>query len=143
MHRPPARLLPGQDPVQVVEIGTRRPLGVGAGGIAILGALTDEEARRVVLRNSARPLAAFDTTPAAVLKAGAAARRLGHAVLAPHGVDGVTRHWRCRCSTPRGIPVAALAVAAISRRMGRQRQEQSLQVLRAAAQACKEKLFSR
>jgi DNA-binding IclR family transcriptional regulator len=133
----------GSYPVKtlVVEIGTRRPLGVGAGAIAILGALTDEEARRVVLRNSAR-LAAFDTTPVAVLKAAAAARRLGHAVLAPHGVDGVTA-LAVPVFDPRGIPLAALAVAAINRRMGRQRQEQSLQVLRSAAQTCKEKLFLR
>ena len=38
----------------IIEVGNRRPLGVGAGGIALLMPLPDEELERVVSANEAR-----------------------------------------------------------------------------------------
>lgn len=49
-------LQPGPSPIRVVtlEIGTRRPLGIGAGGLAILGAMPAEE--RSLLLDRIEPL---------------------------------------------------------------------------------------
>src|SRR5581483_8105304 len=73
----------GSYPVKtlVVDVGTHRPLGIGAGGLAILAASPAEEAERILRANAAQfPL--YGTKTAEVLKAVRAARRLGH-VAAP------------------------------------------------------------
>lgn len=126
----------GSYPVKtlVVDVGTRRPLGIGASAIAMLGALTDEECRQVALRNSSR-LAAFGMTPAAVLRAVRLSRRLGYTAAPAYGVDSVTA-LAMPVLDPHGNPIAAFAVAAINARMGRQRQKQLLEILQGAVQTC-------
>jgi len=126
----------GSYPVKtlVVDVGTRRPLGIGAGAVAMLGALSDEGCRQVALRISSR-LAAFGTTPAAVLRAASLSRRLGYTAATAHGIDSVTALAMPVLDT-HGNPMAAVAVAAINARMGRQRQKQLVAVLQEAVQAC-------
>jgi DNA-binding IclR family transcriptional regulator len=123
----------------VVEVGTRRPLGVGSGTTAMLGAMTDEQCRQVALRNSRR-FPAFGTSPDAVLKAAASARRLGYAATPAVGVEGASALGVAILDSRRE-PVAALALAAIDRRMQRTRQKELLEILLRAADACGKALF--
>src|ERR687892_968306 len=62
-----------------LEIGMRRPLGVGTGSLAILSALPDEEVRHIVTANAPR-LPEYGLTPASLLGQVKKAQKLGYAV---------------------------------------------------------------
>jgi DNA-binding IclR family transcriptional regulator len=99
-----------------VEVGTRRPLGVGAGGIAILGTLESAEARRIVASLARRLAAQPHTSAAQILRASDTARRLGYGLSdeqVAKGVRGVAVSLR----NAAGEPVGALGIAAISERL--------------------------
>jgi DNA-binding IclR family transcriptional regulator len=111
-----------------VEVGTRRPLGVGAGGIAILGTLAAAEARRIVAslapRYAALPLASAEQ----IVRCSDQARRHGYALSdgqVVKGVRGIALSLRDRA----GLPVAAVGIAAISERMRPSRTPQLLEML--------------
>jgi DNA-binding IclR family transcriptional regulator len=112
-----------------VEVGTRRPLGVGAGGLSILGALPAEEAHRIVaalaMRLQAQPL----TSAAQVKRSSDQARRLGYALSddqVARGVRGLAVCVRSRT----GVPMAAIGIAAISERMRPNRIMELVELLR-------------
>ena len=112
----------------VVDVGTQRPLGVGAAGIAILQAMPDDEAQEVIRKNADRfPL--FDTTADSVFKAVRAARSAGYVSTRVHGVEGVTA-IALPITDPEGQAVAALAVAAVAKRMSRARQAELVRIVR-------------
>lgn len=112
----------------VVEVGTRRPLGVGAASLAMLQAMRDDELKDVV-RENGRHFASFGTTTAAVLKDARAAAKLGYVSARVPGVDGVNA-IALPIIDSQGNPVAALAVAAITQRMSRSRQMKLLRIVR-------------
>lgn len=118
----------------IVEVGTRRPLGVGSAATAMLGAMTDEECRQVVLRNSAH-FAAYGTAAATVLKRAALARRQGYAALPVVSVEGASAVG-VPVLDARREPVAAMAVAGILPRMTRARQKELVEILQGAAEEC-------
>jgi len=95
-----------------VEIGTRRPLGVGAGGIAILSAF--DEALSVQILDTLRPeLAAFPNATLKILKiAVRAARRAGYAFS-----DGYVRSNVRAVAVPIlndwNLPIGALSVVSV------------------------------
>jgi DNA-binding IclR family transcriptional regulator len=115
----------------VVEVGTRRPLGIGAGSLAILSALPDTEMERVV-RDNARRLKVYNKRPEALLKTVKAARKAGYTAGPVHGVDGAIA-LGVPVFDPGGVPVAGLSVAAISTRMTSSRQMTLLKILRSQA----------
>lgn len=92
-----------------VEVGTRRPLGVGAGGISILGSLQVAEAQRIVT-SLARRLAAQPRT-SAEQSYGISDEQVAKGV---RGVGVCVRDIR-------GTPVAAIGIAAISERLAPRR----------------------
>ena len=102
----------GAFPVKVLtqNVGTRRPLGVGSGSLALLAALDDDEVRNVLRRNSAR-LAPYPTVTTDVLmQAVQDARQRGYAFNPGHLLKGmygvgVTVHLARQ-------PIAAISVAA-------------------------------
>lgn len=99
-----------------VEVGTRRPLGVGAGGVAILGTLPSAEARRIVASLARRLAAQPHTSGAQILRGSDTARKLGYALSdeqVAKGVRGVAVSLR----DAGGEPVGALGIAAISERL--------------------------
>ncbi|TFZ04499.1 IclR family transcriptional regulator [Ramlibacter rhizophilus] len=100
----------------VLEVGSRRPLGVGAGGLAILAMMKDEE-RAEVIERVAPKLRSFGGLTAAVLaQACRKTRSLGASVIQDTvnlGVSAVGRAFRDAL----GQPVGALSVAAMSQRM--------------------------
>jgi DNA-binding IclR family transcriptional regulator len=112
-----------------VEVGTRRPLGIGAGGIAILGTLPAAEARSILGSLSAR----FDeyrlTSLEYANRAVDQARRNGYGISDGQVVKGV-RGVAVRVRDRTGAPVAAVGIAAIAERMRSNRMPQLVEMLR-------------
>ena len=101
-----------------LKAGDRNPIGLGAGGLALLAAMPEAEAEALLQRIAALPLKpALQDLRADVARA----RSLGHAVNPGRVVQGswgigVALRW------PDGHPAAALSVAAIEDRMSPDRQ---------------------
>ncbi len=112
-----------------LDIGTRRPLGIGAGGIALLMKLSDNEVNEILAINSHR-LGQFAGIDVAALRPMIErARQLGYALndrqVTPGAISvGLPLPNRF------GPPVAAISVGAISSRMGSARRRQLAGVLR-------------
>jgi len=99
-----------------IEVGTRRPLGVGAGGLAVLGSMPPEEARRAIDTIAAR-LKDYPLTSPEVIQRGAdQARRLGYSVSDGQVATGV-RAIAAAVRDVRGVPVGSIGIAAIRSRM--------------------------
>jgi DNA-binding IclR family transcriptional regulator len=102
-----------------LEIGMRRPLGVGTGSLAILSALPDEEVRDIVTANAPR-LPEYGLTPTSLLAQVKKAQKLGYAVREMPSLAGV-RSIGHALHNQSGIAFAALSVSAISSRMNEKR----------------------
>jgi DNA-binding IclR family transcriptional regulator len=106
----------GDYPIKALtlDVGVRRPMGIGAGGLAILCALSAEEAEAVVEANA--PLyARFSALDAErVREAVQQGRERGYAFLDGPVVPGVAA---VAVAFPAEAPVAAISVAAISSRL--------------------------
>jgi DNA-binding IclR family transcriptional regulator len=102
-----------------LEIGMRRPLGVGTGSLAILSALPDEEVRDIVNANAPR-LPEYGLTPTSLLAQVKKAQKLGYAVREMPTLAGV-RSIGHVLHNQGGIAFAALSVSAISSRMSEKR----------------------
>jgi DNA-binding IclR family transcriptional regulator len=107
----------GSYPVKVftMEVGSRRPLGVGSGSLALLAALPDGEVDQI-LKANAQPLAKFKAMRPSRLRREIQQTRAreyafaeGHVVKEVSGV-GVT------ITDPRRQPVAAVSVSSLSSR---------------------------
>jgi len=113
MHR-----LEGAFPVRtlVLEVGSRRPLGVGAGGLAILAAIDDPQREEIIERISPKLGAFGKLTPQALTEACARTQEVGAAIIENKvtlGVSAIGVHFR----DSMGQPVGALSVAALTQRM--------------------------
>lgn len=118
----------------VLEVGSRRPLGVGAGGLAILSAIDDEE-RADIIERVGPSLSAFGKLSTQDLAdACVQARALGAAVIQNRvslGVKAVGVPFR----DSMGQAVGALSVAALSQRLSQRRIAQVADMLRSATQS--------
>ena len=131
----------GSYPIKTLTLhpGDRRPLGVGAGSLAILAWQPDPEIRRIIEANS--PLLArhvnFDA--ATLLELAATSRRDGYAFNDRMLIPGM-----CAVGVPihgqDGRPVAALSVAAIESRMQASRRADIVDWLTSEATALGERL---
>jgi DNA-binding IclR family transcriptional regulator len=121
----------GSYPIRAItiEVGTRRPLGVGAGGLSILGALDGAEARRLVAALQARLRTVPTTSAAQILRSADQARRLGYAFSDEQVVKGVRGVAVCMRDA-QGSPVAALGIAAINERLRVERVQELVQLIR-------------
>ena len=112
-----------------LEVGTRRPLGVGAGGLALLLRLSDEAVDEIVRANAKR-LAAFHKLTVPVLqKTLQRSRQLGYALNDTHIISGATT-LGLPIVNRYGHPFAALSMAAISSRMAPSRQLELVAMMR-------------
>ncbi len=107
----------GDYPIKALtlDVGIRRPMGIGAGGLAILCALPPAEAEEIIETNSARyrKFAAFDL---GFLRAAVAeGRGNGYSFLDSAATPGTAA---VGVAFPPDNPIAAVSVAAISTRMG-------------------------
>ncbi|RYE42982.1 MAG: IclR family transcriptional regulator [Hyphomicrobiales bacterium] len=113
----------GDYPIKALtlDVGIRRPMGVGAGGLAILSALPEAEVAQIVEANDAR-YAKFGTfEPGFVQRAVAQTRAQGYAFLDSAATPGTAA---VGVAFPPDNPVAAISVAAISSRLGPARRAQ-------------------
>ena len=106
----------GDYPIKALplDVGIRRPLGVGAGGLAILGALPADEAESVVRINGPRYQAFGGLTADRMLDAVAQTRARGWSFLDSVATPGSAA---LGVAIPGASAVAAISVAAISGRM--------------------------
>jgi DNA-binding IclR family transcriptional regulator len=99
-----------------IDIGTRRPLGVGAGGIAVLASMPPDEARRS-LESAGSKLKGYPLTSVEIIRRGVdQARRLGYSVSDGQVATGV-RAVAVAIRDARGSPVGSIGIAAIRSRM--------------------------
>lgn len=125
-----------------VDVGSRRPLGIGAGGVLLLAEL-DEAARESAYRrvqDYLKPSARVTT--AQIRSAVDLARRRGHAQshgLVVESVEGIAVPLR----HPDGSMVGTLSVAAIRERLGAQRLQQVLSILQTHAKSVEQRLAQR
>lgn len=121
----------GTFPVKALtlEVGVWRPLGVGAGGLAILAGLPDEEARDITHVNAPRLSSCSDLTADALLALTRESRARGFAIDAGHAFPEVTGVG-VAIRAPSGAPIAAISISAIKSRMTNERIKQGLKLLR-------------
>jgi DNA-binding IclR family transcriptional regulator len=123
-----------------LEVGMRRPLGVGTGSLAILSALPEEEVKNVVNRNAVR-LAEYGLTPQSLLSQVKRAQKLGYAVREMPTLAGV-RSIGQALHNQSGIAFAALSVSAISSRMTEKRVGELATLLRNETRLVEKQLAS-
>ena len=130
MHR-----VEGSFPIQalVLQVGSRRPLGVGAGGLAILAAIEPRE-RSAIIERVAPNLSSFgNLTVGSLAEACEKAQESGTAVIRNRVTLGIAAVGVCFRDSM-GQPIAALSVAALTQRMTARRIAQIGERLRQAAQ---------
>lgn len=124
----------------IFEVGNRRPLGVGAGGIALLMPLPNDELESVVRANSTRLQAYGSVKPKNVLALVRQSRERGYVVTEDIVVRGVSA-----ISLPFGggnrVPHAAISVACVPSRMPRTRHQELVELLKSEI-ATMEEMFS-
>jgi DNA-binding IclR family transcriptional regulator len=103
-----------------LDVGIRRPLGVGAGGLAILCALPAAEADEIVESHAERYPKLSNLTAERVRAAVAEGRERGHAFLDSAVYPGTAA---VGVAIPALAPMAAISVAAISSRLDDARRE--------------------
>jgi len=113
-----------------LDVGTRRPLGAGAGGIALLMLLPDEDVDEIVKTNAVRYGAYNNLNVPSLLGMVRDSRERGYAVNDIHITPGassvglpVVNRW--------GHPFAAISVGAILSRMTGERQREIAAILQA------------
>ncbi len=124
-----------------LEIGMRRPLGVGTGSLAILSALSEDEVRHVITANAAR-LPEWGLTPTSLLAQVKSAQKRGYAVREMPSLAGV-RSIGHAVHNQSGIAFAALSVSAISSRMSEKRVIELATMLRNETRLVEKQVASR
>ncbi|MBZ8140633.1 IclR family transcriptional regulator [Rubrivivax gelatinosus] len=113
----------GAYPVQIlsVQVGARQPLGVGAAGLALLAALSDDEAEAAIHGHGVMLARYGGMTPERLELLVRNTRERGWAVVGNHAVQGALGVGRAVCDAE-GQPLAGISVAASTARMTSHRQ---------------------
>ena len=131
----------GSFPIRTLtlSVGDRRPLGVGAGSLALLAFLPDASVERIIAASAGRmaPYPAFDA--ASIHELVKQARRQGYAFNDGRIVPGMSAVG-VPIMGPQQEPLGALSVAAIASRMQPDRRENIVASLWAEAHALAERL---
>ena len=121
----------GSFPIKALtlDVGTRRPLGVGAGGLALVMTLPDAAIEDIFQANALR-LASYNGVNAATLRRMVRrAREIGYALNDNHITAGATS-LGLPIMNPYGEPFAAVSVGAIASRMVPERRPELAAILR-------------
>ena len=113
-----------------VDVGTRRPLGVGAGGLALLTSLPAAEAEAVLAVNARQFAGYADLDPPILREMLARAQILGY-VLNDRQVTPGAMSLALPVNDAYGRPLAAISIGAIASRMAPARQHELAALLRA------------
>ena len=113
----------GDFPIKALalDIGIRRPLGVGAGGLAILCAMPEDEAQAIIKDNAHRYLKFATFSVDFLLTAVAQGRAQGYSFLDSAVTPGTAA---IGVAFPMDNPVAAISVSALSGRLELPRREE-------------------
>lgn len=120
----------GSYPIRTLtlDVGARRPLGVGGGSLALLAFLTDAEVEAVLAANAQRYSSYADFTADDIRRFVFEARELGYALN-----NGILRPNVAAVGVPvrnaDGRIVAAISVAAIPDRLPEERQERVAEII--------------
>ena len=123
-----------------LEIGMRRPLGVGTGSLAILSALSEEEMQRVVAANAVR-LPEYGLSAGVLLAQVKKSQKLGYAMREVPGLAGV-RSVGQALRNQSGIAFAALSVSTITSRMSDKRAGEVVLLLKGESRQIERQLAS-
>ncbi|THU05050.1 IclR family transcriptional regulator [Lampropedia puyangensis] len=116
-----------------IEVGARRPLGVGVSGLVLLAALDDEHVDDIIERNASK-LSNMGITADALRERVVQTRQKGYA-FAPIGVVPYTRALAVPVYSPAAEVVAGLAVTAVSNRLPERRLPSLVNAMAMRAQA--------
>jgi len=133
----------GSYPIKVLtlNIGDRRPLGIGGGGLTLLSFMPDDEIELAIEANKER-LAAFPTVDIPKLYSLVeASRQQGYAFFDGYVIPEMSS-MGVPVMGPDGRVIAAIAIAAISSRLQRDRREVLLEMMNAEARALEASLLS-
>ncbi|KQP19411.1 hypothetical protein ASF43_28955 [Pseudorhodoferax sp. Leaf267] len=121
----------GDSPIKIftVALGDRRPLGVGASGMALLSAYPEEEVRRVILANAGRLANYGERDPAALIARVLEAKERGYSLRDLPGYEGI-RAIGMPVVDADGNPVCALSVSTLVGRLTGQNFEERHRLLR-------------
>lgn len=121
----------GNFPIKTLtlDIGTRRPLGVGAGGVALLMMLADHTVDEIINANALRLGRYGSLTVPVVQRLVSQSRELGYALNDSHITPGATSVGMA-IRSQYGVPFLAISIGAISSRMGSERQRELATMLR-------------
>lgn len=136
MHR-----VEGEFPIRalVLDVGGRRPLGVGAGALSLLAHASDDE-RRMIIDHISPKLSAFRGMTAEMLEVACIeTRERGLAVTHDTMSLGVSAVGRAFCDSL-GQPVGAISVTALSHRMTSERVRRIGSLLEVACTAVERRL---
>jgi DNA-binding IclR family transcriptional regulator len=114
----------GSYPVQVltVNVGSRQPLGTGAGGLSILSTLSEAE-RNECIRANAKRLGSYGSLTESTLRALVRATQgRGHAIIGHYSVPGVIGIGMAMRNAT-GTVMGAITTASIDSRMSRHDQQ--------------------
>ena len=112
----------------VADIGSRRPLGIGAGGLAILAALGEDTRNEIIKRNEKR-LAEFGSSSRMLRAAVRQAHKDKFILSQVYGLSSV-RAISLPIFDPAGNPFAAISVVNIAELFSSVKQRQMVAVLR-------------
>ena len=130
----------GSFPIKTLTLGLgdRRPLGIGAGSLAMLAFLPDKEIERILdaQRESRKP---FDIGDAELRKMVSRAKKHGFALNDERVIPGMSAVG-VPVRSPDGLPFAAVSVAAISSRLEQPRLDTVVSALRETAAAIEQEL---
>lgn len=126
----------GTYPIQTpaVPVGTRQPLGVNAGGLALLSALPTSDVEEIIRAAEDRLSVYGNLDRAQMLDHLQRAKASGFALIGNFAAPGVTAVG-IPVLNHNGMPIAAISIAAINTRMTESRVAEILPVLRAAARS--------
>lgn len=120
----------GSYPIQTrtLNIGGRRPLGIGAGSLALLMGMTPEEIDHAIATNAARFATFSQLTPERLRKALKISQEAGYAINVEDVLPGVAAIGMA-IRPPQGQPYAAISIAAIESRLAGPRREEMARLL--------------
>ena len=121
----------GSYPIKALplDIGARRPLGVGAGGLAILQALEADASSEIVRANAHRLRAHSDLDEGSLAGMVLEARARGYALDQGHAFPEVVGVG-LPILTRAGVPIAALSIVSIQARATEQRIASNIKLMR-------------
>jgi DNA-binding IclR family transcriptional regulator len=130
----------GSFPIRTLtlNVGDRRPLGIGSGSLALLSALPDDDIRKAMEFNASRQ-STFGFDVSEIYRLVGQTRTNGYAFNEGRIVSGMSAVAVAALGAD-GRPAAALSVAAIADRMKPERREQVVALLQREAKQIAERL---